>query len=178
MKKKISTLFIIALTTCLLVTSYVGAVHATLPTPVIFGVRLDSFGGSPPEYIQAGKSDNWILHASTYGDLIGDIEGSMTAEAHWIYHGWAGPVGDPLMTEVKLVGGHVLLTIDASVDGKMGTIMLKFIDDGHNVWAGTWIIYGGTGQLKGLHGKGTWVIPGMIEGVPCQVFEGQIHFDP
>jgi hypothetical protein len=178
MKKKISTLIVIALTACLFVTSYVGMVHATPPTSVLFGSPFDSFGGSPPEYIQAGESNTWFLHASTYGELIGDIEGSFTAEAHWIYHGWAGPVEDPLMTEVKLVVGHVLLTIDASVDEKTGTIMLKFIDDGHNVYAGTWVIYGGTGGLKGLHGKGTWVIPGVIEGVPCQLFEGQIHFDP
>lgn len=164
----------LVLTTFLLATPYLGIAHATPLTPVLFGVRFDTFGGTQ-EYRQAGN--NWIIHANTYSDLIGDIEGSMTAEAYWIFHDWAGPVEDPFMLEVGSVNGHVLLTIDATVDGKIGTIQIRFNDvTGESV--GRWVIIGGTEELTGLHGQGIWYGPDFIDGVLCQVFEGQIHFDP
>jgi len=174
MKRKI-LLTVLVLTAVLSITPYIGTVLATPPTPVLFRVDFSTFGGTR-EVRQAGNSNNWIMHANTYADLIGDIEGSMTAEAYWIFHGWAGPVDDPMMLEVRSVNGHVLLTIDAKVDGKTGTIQLRFNDvTGESV--GTWVIFGGTDELSGLHGQGTWETS-YDTGVPDQVFEGQIHFDP
>ena len=154
-------------------TPIVGMVHATPPTPILFGVPFDTFGVTAVEYRQAGK--NWISYANTYGDLIGDIEGNMTADAHWIHHDWVGPYEDPLMEELEWSSGLVLLTIDPdTVMGETvtGTLTLKFTSPGD-----TWVIYGGTGDLKGLHGQGTWGM-GIVDGRFCQVFEGKIHFDP
>ena len=173
MNKK-ALFMVLVIAAVLLATPYVGIVFATPPSPILFGAQIDTLGGTF-EFRQAGN--NWICHGSTYCDFIGDIEGSMTAQAYWIFHNWVGPVEDPFMLEIGSVNGHVLLTIEAIVDGKMGTIQLRFnavtSDSG-----GTWVIYGGTDELKGLHGYGNWYSYGVINGVPCQVFEGQIHFEP
>lgn len=176
MKKKI-LLMVLALTAVLVATPYFGMVYATKPMPITFGVPFDTFGGDLPREIrQAGNSYNWIEYANTNGEYIGDIVGTFTAKAHWIYHDWVGPVEDPDMSEVgQNPNGHVVVTIDPeSVMGETvtGTLTLKFTSPGNN-----WVIYGGTGDLEGLHGQGTWGM-GMIGMRVCQVFEGQVHFAP
>lgn len=40
---------------------------------------------------------------------------------------------------------------------------------------GTWVIIGGTGDLAGVHGQGTWW---HTKGVSGLQYEGQVHFDP
>lgn len=180
MNRKI-LLTVLALTAVLLATPYIGMVHAKPPTDVLFYVPMEGFGGTM-EIRQAGKSNNWISYASTYGFLEGDIEGSMTAEAHWIWHfeeEW-DPDLDPFMLTPHSSNGGSVLTVDPdTVMGipVTGTLTVKFVTRG-NEFAGTWVIECGTGDLKGITGQGTWYMDpgyGLMGG---QAFEGKIHFYP
>ena len=174
-------LAVLALVAVLLAPLYFGVVNATSPIPVLFENHGLGFGES--EYRQAGN--NWISDASSYGLVTGDIVGEYAGNAHWIYHNWVGPYQDPMMLTVGLVNGHVLVTFDVTeVMGmeKEGTIRLRLNDVFGDEFAGTWVILGGTGELKGLHGQGTWhveliIVDGQIVG-GYQIFEGYVHFDP
>jgi len=171
-------LIVLTLAVVLLATPYVGMVYATSPTDVLFYVPLWTFGSNGSEYVQVGNSDTWIEHANTYGALAGDIVGAWTAEAYWVYHKWVGPYEDPFLLQTGLTNGHILQTIEVTAVmgmGKTGTIKLEFNDVFGMEFGGTWTIHGGTGELKGLHGQGTWV---MNFAIFEQVFEGQVHFDP
>ena len=182
MNRKI-LLIILALTAVLLATPYIGMVHAKPPTDVLFYVPMEGFGGTG-EVRQVGNSNNWISYASTFGFLEGDIEGSMTAEAHWIWHfedEWVGPEEDPYMLTVPhSSNGGSVLTVDPDTvmeNSVTGTLTLKFVTRG-NEFAGTWVIKGGTGDLKGITGQGTWYIDPEYGLMGGQAFEGKIHFDP
>lgn len=164
----------LALSSVLLTIPYVGLVSARQPMPVSFGVTLTGIDMETIEYRQNGP--NWIAQYISFGVVSGDIEGSMTGEPYWIFHHWVGPYEDPLMLTVEKGNGHVLLTIDpATVVDKTGKVVLRFNDVFGIDFAGTWVIIGGTGELKGNHGQGTWSID-FVNGI--QVFEGKIHFDP
>jgi hypothetical protein len=167
----------------LLAASYIGMAYAKPPTDTLFYVTMEGFGGTM-EMRQTGESNNWICYANTAGFLEGDIVGSMTAEAHWIWHfmdEWVGPEEDPLALTVphSSNGGSVLTVDPDSVMGNSvtGTLTLKFVTRG-NEFAGVWVILGGTGDLKGTTGQGIWYLDlgyGLIGG---QAFEGKIHIDP
>jgi hypothetical protein len=173
MNRKI-LLTVLALAAVLFATPYIGMVHATTPMPVSFGVTLTGIDEETVDYRQNGP--NWIAQYISFGLVSGDIEGSMTGEPYWIYHQWVGPDEDPYMLEVEKVNGHVLLTIDpATVGDKTGKIVLRFNDVFGTDFAGTWVIIGGTDELKGIHGQGTWSID-LVNFV--QVFEGKIQFNP
>jgi len=182
-KRKI-LLMVLALTAVLVATPYVGMGYAKPPTDALFYVPNVGFGGTN-EWRQAGNSNNWILYASTYGNLEGDIVGTMTAEAHWIWHfedEWVGPDEDPFMLEAPPSSGNggSVLTVDPDLvmgNSVTGTLTLKFVTRG-NEFAGTWVIYGGTGDLKGITGQGTWYIDPSYGLFGGQAFEGKIHFDP
>ncbi len=95
--------------------------------------------------------------------LTGDIVGSATSEARWVNHN----VGTPDLTR----NVHTILTFSpATVAGKTGTIyfMLNGATGG-----GNWVILGGSGELAGLHGQGTFTTNGLALN-----YEGEIHFDP
>lgn len=180
MKRKI-LLTVLALSSFLLATPFIGLVNATRPIPIYFEQWGLGFGEA--EYRQAGN--NWISLASSYGVSTGDIVGEYAGNAYWIYHDWVGPYDDPFMLTVELVNGHVLGSMDITeIMGieKTGTILFRLNDVFGDDFAGTWVIYGGTDELKGLHGQGTWhvkliIVDDQIVG-GYQVFEGQIHFDP
>jgi hypothetical protein len=177
-------LIVLALGAVLLATPYIGMVHAKPPTDVLFFVPMEGFGIGPSEVRNAGNSNNWISYGSTFGFLEGDIEGSMTAEARWIWHfedEWVGPEEDPLMLTVphSSNGGSVLTVYPEEVMGiaVTGTLILKFVTRG-NEFLGTWVIYGGTGDLKGITGQGTWYMDPLYGLFGGQAFEGQIHINP
>jgi hypothetical protein len=181
MNKKIVMLTITLLAVFLMVPSLIGTTQAcwwrrpVVCESVSFQIPMEGFGITSYEYRQVGN--NWITHASTYGLFTGDIEGSFTADACWIYYNWVGPDEDPYMLTVGWTNGRVLHTITATtVLGmeKTGTMKLMFIVNGEEI-AGTWIIYGGTGELKGIHGRGTFaqsMDTGVIE------FDGKICLHP
>ena len=178
-RKVIAAIPALALVVVLLATPFIGVTTATKPTSVLFGAPFYSFqSASPPEYRQNGP--NWVSHGSVTLDLIGDVVGEMKpSDAYWIYRDWIGPEEDPTMLTAAAIHGHVEFTVDpATVAGKTGTLTIKFNDVIAGTAGGTWVIIGGTGELKSLHGHGTWRSPDFIDGIPCQVFEGQIHFDP
>ena len=181
MNKKILGIFVVFMLIAMLITPLVGIVQARKPTPISF--KNIALGYGEPEYRQAGN--NWISDASSYGLVTDDIVGEYAGNAYWIYHDWVGPIQDPFMLTVGLVNGHVLATYEVTEVMSMektGTIELRFNDVFGGEFAGTWVILGGTGDLKGLHGQGTWhveyiIVDGQIVG-GFQAFEGQIHFDP
>ena len=180
MNRKIS-IIIIVLSAVLLAAPCIGIVRGQQPASVSFEAHAQGFGEAT--YIQAGN--NWISDANSYGFLSGDFLGGYAGNAHWIYHNWVGPYEDPYMLEVGLVSGHGLGTYEITeVLGveKAGTIKLMWNDVFGDEFAGTWVIFGGTNELEGLHGRGIWhveyiIVGGQIVG-GYQAFEGQIHFDP
>ena len=178
---KKSLLAVLVLTAVLLAIPCIGMVHAKKPLPISFEAHSLGFGEA--EYRQAGN--NWISDANSYGYLAGDLAGEYAGNARWVYHNWVGPYEDPFMLTVGLASGHGLGTYEITeVMGmeKTGTIKLMWNDVFGNEFAGTWVMYGGTDELKGLHGQGTWhveyiIVGGQIVG-GYQVFEGQAHLDP
>jgi hypothetical protein len=165
----------------LLAASYIGMAYAKPPTDTLFYVTMEGFGGTM-EMRQTGESNNWICYANTAGFLEGDIVGSMTAEAHWIWHfeeEW-DPILDPFMLTPHGSNGGSVLTVDPdTVMGipVTGTLTVKFVTRG-NEFTGTWVIYKGTGDLKGITGQGTWYMDPEYGLMGGQAFEGKIHFNP
>lgn len=71
-----------------------------------------------------------------------------------------------------------------TVDGKTGTLEMRVSGsrpDALAEWDGKWVITGGTGELAGLRGQGSWWGPGWL-GDPAQYgvipYSGNIHFEP
>ena len=170
---------VLAFAAVLLATPYIGMVQAKAPTPVLFGAMLTGVDFATMEYRQNGP--NWVAQYISFGYLFGGIEGDFIGEPYWIFHHWVGPYEDPFMLTMERGNGHVLLTVDVTeVMGEevTGTLTLKFNDVWGSDFAGTWVIVGGTNDLKSLHGQGTWIVPGIVDDIECQAFEGEIHFDP
>ena len=72
-----------------------------------------------------------------------------------------------------------------TVDGKLGTLEMRVSGsrpDALTDWdGGKWVITGGTGELAGLRGQGTWSGPGWL-GIDPNVYgvipySGNIHFE-
>jgi hypothetical protein len=183
MNKKI-LLMVLPFVIVLLATPCIGMVYAKPPTDILFYVPMEGFAGTT-EYRQADNSNNWILYSSTSGLLEGHIVGSMTAEARWIWHfedEWVGPEEDPYWQNLppyRSNGGSVLTVDPDTVMGTpvTGTLTVKFVTRG-NEFTGTWVIYGGTGDLKGITGQGTWHMDPLYGLFGGQAFEGKIHFNP
>jgi hypothetical protein len=108
--------------------------------------------------------------------------GSMTAEAHWIWHfeeEW-DPILDPYMLAPHGSNGGSVLTVDPDTVMEIpvtGTLTVKFGTRG-NEFAGIWVIYKGTGDLKGITGQGTWYMDPEYGLMGGQAFKGKIHFNP
>lgn len=77
----------------------------------------------------------------------------------------------------NFVKGTIAFT--GTVDGQAGELTMKFVgkqasttcDPSGAIWSGTWVIIGGSGDLNGLHGRGTWTGPSSDLD-----YRGQIHF--
>ena len=72
---------------------------------------------------------------------------------------------------------------DVTVEGKSGTLEMRAVGkrlSPDQDWEGQWVITGGTGELAGLRGHGTWWGPGApAPGVQGDIhYAGQIHFEP
>jgi hypothetical protein len=115
----------------------------------------------------AGESDNAVLYISSTGSYTGGIIGSFTGEGRWVGHN----IGTPDLSR----NTHNVVTFSAAtVMGKTGGLSIMTIGktDG-----GNWVILGGTDELKGLHGQGTYSATGSMFGKVAD-YEGEIHFDP
>lgn len=179
MNKKFLTIAMTLLTLSLIIAPLIGTAQACqwrrrfVCKQVSFHIPMDGFGITSLEYTKLG--DKWISYASTYGFVVGDIEGSFTANARWIYYNWAGPDEDPYMETVERADGYTLHTFNVSAilgSEKTGTLKLLFLVSGSEI-AGTWIIYGGTGELSGIIGRGT-MAQSLADGAIN--FDGKIHF--
>ena len=163
-KKMLSVIFVILITSVLLSMS-ISVANATIAMQVSGTIIINP--GAVIQPTEAGKSDNRILHVSSTGMWTGGIAGSITGEAQWVVHNFGTP-------EISRNSHNVIIFSSATVMGKQGTlnIMLSGKSDG-----GSWVILGGTDELLGLHGQGTYSQTGAMFGVVSN-YEGNIHFDP
>jgi hypothetical protein len=116
---------------------------------------------------QAGNSDNTIMVLS--GGIFvwtGGIAGPCSWEGRWVIHS----LGDPLKEATNTVGYY---TIEATVDGKQGTLVIEAKANTNSPHHPNWVIISGTGELANLHGQGTFT-----GSFPVWNYVGQVHFDP
>ena len=106
---------------------------------------------------------NMIIESISSGEMLGDIEGSWTAEGKMIIH----PNG-------KVTSQAIMVVSPCTVAGRSGTLTMQAIATGEGVLVqGSGVILHGTGELSNLHGQGTWE---SIEGVGGS-YSMKIHFE-
>ena len=103
-----------------------------------------------------------------YGEEIGTWTGTFTGTSFDYFEVIIHPKG------FVTCQGRIAFT--GTVSGKSGTMEILFVgkkDLTVNLWSGKWVILDGTGELTGIHGKGTWEGPSYnLDYIGC------IHFDP
>ena len=162
-KKTLSVMFVILIASVLLAMSMPVA-NATTSIQISGSIIINTGVISPNP---AGESDNSVLHISSTGMWTGGIMGSNTGEARWVGHN--------VLTPESWRNTHNVVTFSsATVMGKTGGLSIMTIGktDG-----GKWVILGGTDELEGLHGQGTYLQTGAMFGKVSD-YEGEIHFDP
>jgi hypothetical protein len=123
---------------------------------------------SPPQQPEmAGESDNGIVAPVSDIVFAGDITGTGIYSGRWVMHN----IGDPQSIWVNAKGNY---EIEATVDGKSGTLYLKACSKSGSGKPSTWRIVGGTEELEGLHGQGTFTAVDLFN----YNYVGQVHFDP
>jgi hypothetical protein len=167
--KALSAMFV-ALAAALLFSMSMSVAYATKPMPVS-GTFGQTAAGSSTAW-QAGESDNHIVTFS--GVTIawtGDISGTASYDGRWVIHNY----GDPMNAWVNSIG---LYTIEATVDGKSGTLYIEGLGNSGNPQPSTWRIIRGTDELANLHGQGTFE-PNLATPNPFDyLYSGNVHFDP
>jgi hypothetical protein len=154
----------------------VAPVYATKPTQ-ISGTWGPTSGMTliGPEHTAGGNHFDAFTNTGKY--LTGPITGTFEQTVTLTFH-----TGEPVFVEEPPLGflWRIDRTIDATVDGKSGTVVMRLLCKGTATATGTslegtWVIISATDGLAGLHGQGTWwnLPPTMKLG-----YEGQIHFDP
>lgn len=167
MKRKI-LLIVLALTGVLVATPYVGVVYAKPSTSVSGAIMITGY--IPLEILPRGNSDNVAMKVLLTAMFTGDIAGTTTYEAIWIIHNREVNLGanmhEKIIFEtVTVLGKTGSLTLEANMGSKRPA---------DSVWH--WTILGGTGELAGLHGHGTWAPENPGDFV--EYYEGEVHFDP
>ena len=165
MNKKI-LIFAVALMAVVTVTLPVSLVSATKPLPVSFSVTIIP-SGPPAAPKMAGNSDNGFVTPESDIFLTGGISGTGTYSGRWVIHN----SGDPENVFVTSKGRY---EIEATVDDKSGTLYFKACTKTGSGKPSTWRIVGGTGELAGLHGQGTFTAVDLFN----YNYVGQVHFDP
>lgn len=127
-------------------------------TPTILGVRIA--GG------------NTFVDTSEEGIWTGTFEGASTEDGHMVIHS----------SGFRSFRATVTFS-QVTVDGKSGTLKMSAVGkklSPEQDWEGRWVITGGTGDLAGLRGQGTWWGPGApAPGVQGDIYyDGEIHFEP
>jgi hypothetical protein len=142
------------------------AVSASKPIHVEGTIELIS--AVPMDVRASGNSDNLIITMGITEQWYGSIEGvSEPFEAIWVTHNWVDPMGGP----DTWFNVHEKFTFDTvTILGRSGSLTMELNIQGAT---GHWVILSGTGELAGLHGKGT----GSLLTLPYS-YSGQVHFDP
>ena len=131
-----------------------------------------------PEKTAGGNHFDVFTNFGVYKS--GPIEGTFEQTVEVAYHTGL-PDFDPDVTPWPPANftWKIERIIDATVDGKSGTLVMHLNAKGSTPPApgtlqGTWVIISGTDELSGLRGQGTWWnIGGQTLG-----YEGKIHFSP
>ena len=124
-----------------------------------------------PEKTAGGNHFDAFTNLGQY--LTGPITGTFTQTVTLTIH-----TGKPTFVEIPPYdfSWRIYRTIDATIDGKSGMIVMSLICKGTTTSGrtleGTWVIMSATDGLTGLHGEGTWWnIPQNKLG-----YEGKLHF--
>jgi hypothetical protein len=160
-------LTVLALSVVLLVTPYIGMVHATSSTTV--NGTIEVITETPLKTIQLRDGNQIMIFAITE-HWIGDIDAiGSTTKSIWLTHNLFLPV-PPADFTINIVE---ILTFQGTVLGKSGTFtMAIYLHFSLAPGYGNWVILGGTGGLAHLHGQGTISSP-----VPYSyTYTGQVHF--
>jgi len=145
------------------------ALSATVFLPNVFASPPEPASGSWT-YVVTSIEDTKYADGNTfrYGEEIGTWTGTFTGTSFDYFEVVIHPKG------FVTCQGRIAFTGD--VNGASGTLEIIFIgkkDLAVNLWSGKWVILGGTGDLAGLQGRGTW------EGPSFDLdYEGWIHFNP
>jgi len=177
MNKKVLVIAVALMAVAMLAS--ISAVSATKPTR-ISGTWGPTSGLTliGPEHTAGGNHFDAFTNKGKY--LTGPITGTFEQTVTVIIHTGELPfVEEPPFN----FSWRIDRTIQATIDGKSGTVVMRLICKGSTVMVGTsrvtslegtWVIISATDGLAGLHGQGTWWnIPPLKLG-----YEGQIHFDP
>lgn len=141
-------------------------VLATKPIPVSGTFTI--IPSAPPQTPKmSGKSDNGIAAPQSNVVFTGGIAGTGSYSGRWVMHN----IGDPQSVWVNAKGDY---EIEATVNSKSGTLYLKACTKSGSGKPSTWRIVGGTGELKGLHGQGTFTAIDLLN----YNYIGEVHFDP
>ena len=141
-------------------------VSAKPPTEVTF---VENYTVDPAALEVRTAGPNTFLSGSTATDVwSGDVSGTATQEFVVVNHSVAG---------FNFYTGRVEFT--GTVLGREGTMVMKVNGKQASesalpsdaMWAGHWVIIGGTGDLAKLHGQGTLSGPSLT-----LTFEGDVHF--
>jgi hypothetical protein len=130
-----------------------------------------------------------VYNQGTYvsGDILGSFEQTFVDIRHFSDPEIAQSLVRPVSTwpETAYQWKDMVRSFEGTVLGVSGgfTMLLEAKCYGNNLKGptyydteGTWVITGGTGDLAGVHGQGTWWH--IRTGFTGQEYEGQIHFEP
>ena len=139
------------------------AVYATTPTPATGYFTVTSFSFTTTKTADG----NTFYDFTNTEQLFGTFTGTSASAIRVVVH----PSGDFNVVHI--------MTFTGTVDGKSGTMIIKFEGKGTGFGVGApvsaqWVIQKGTADLASIHGTGTFEGHALIGGT----YSGEIHFDP
>jgi hypothetical protein len=190
MKRQIIMLIVLTVICALLASSFTATASAT-PSTTITG----SWSGSNQQVtshrveganVFIGIENEGKYTAGSAGSITGNFHQSFLAIVHFKDPKIVKTL-DPTKPSLNPPADFNWIDMDrvfesATVLGKTGGMTMRLQAKGYGnsatlAWdlEGTWVIIGGTGDLSGLHGQGTWW---HTSGIPGLRYEGQVHIDP
>jgi Protein of unknown function (DUF3224) len=161
-KKRFSTLVVALLTVAMLATT-ISVVCAKTPEVVTGNWKFSNTIVVDVKFVANGATE--FLKQEDTVTLDGSIVGAGKSERSLTIHNF-GP--DFWVTSQSL------FEVDASVDGKEGTLTIRALANSQISPDGHWTIISGTKDLANLHGQGTFSHISPVEFT----YEGQVHFAP
>jgi hypothetical protein len=138
-------------------------VYAAKPMPATGNMTVTSFSFT---VVKTANGNTFIDFVNTEA-MSGTFAGTSASVIRVIVH----PSGDFNVVH--------MMTFTGTVDGRSGTMIIKFEGKGTGFAYGApvsaqWVIQKGTGDLATIHGTGTFEGNALIGGT----YSGQIHFSP